>query len=279
MSKDMALFNGKFILLNEPVVTVTDRNFLLGDGIFETVKILNGNVVWFKEHYARILASAKFFEMTIPHEDELLEFSKELIQKNEMDNGSLRITASRGASSTGRFGDLPDKSNYAITTVSHGGRVMPLKANFASWQINELDPLASHKTTSRAGLVFAWREAKRRGLDELVFVNRSGAVAEGVIANLFFVKDGVLCTPSLDCGILPGVSRSKVIEVAKSIGVEVSEGLFSKEALSSADEIFFTNSTMLVSDSVIFANMDFSNCMGRRIKNELCKLINKQNSQ
>jgi len=246
MPDGYCMVNGELLPMNTPAVPATDRNFALGDGLFETIKVRDGLPVWFSEHFRRLSASARFAGIAEPDKSGLKKDCIRLIEKNGIRDGFLRITLSRGVSESGRFGDIPQKPNLIIT----GGDVAlverPCRAGFAPWPINEKDPSVRHKTASRFSSVVAFREARAGKVDELVFFNTRGELAEGIVSNIFFVKDGAVKTPSIDCGILPGITRAKVIEAAAVLGIPIEEGRFTKKEILSANEVFFTNSLSLV---------------------------------
>jgi len=258
MSGTYCVINGELRVVDAPSLHATDRSFSLGDGLFTTIKVKNYLAVWLAEHLKRMENSALFARIQFPEKKMLEKSAKMLIESNGIKNGFLRITLSRGTSEKGSFGDIPFKSTFVIigsesTTISD-----PLKAIIAPWPLNENDPAIKHKTTSRFSNVHAWMSAKEQGIDELVFLNTKDEITEGVFSNIFFVKDKLLCTPSLDCGILPGITRIKIIDLAKRIGLTVNEGTFGKPDILNADEIFFTNSLSLVRHCAGFEGRELS---------------------
>jgi len=240
------MVNGELLPMRTPAVQATDRNFALGDGLFETIKMRDGLPVWLSEHFRRLSASARFAGIAEPDTNKMKEYCARLIAKNGIRDGFLRVTLSRGASESGRFGDIPKKPNLVITCGELAPVERPCRAGFAPWPINEKDPAVRHKTASRFSAVAAFREARAGKVDELVFFNTTGKLAEGIVSNIFFEKDGGVKTPSTDCGILPGITRAKVIEAVITLGIPLEEGRFTKEETLSADEVFFTNSISLV---------------------------------
>ena len=227
-----------------------DRSFMLGDGLFETVLVRGGVPVWLREHYARMKASAAFFGMAFPFAfDDMAEWCARLVEAEGVTQGFLRIALSRGTSATGRFGDLPVGSQMAIIagSIAPRGEMPVITAAVAPWPVNERDPTARHKTASRIGAVYAKARAVQAGVDELLFCNTQGAVAEGIYSNIFWVKGRKLFTPSEECGILPGMARAKVLAAARKIGLKTNIGAFSIDGPRDAEEIFFTNSLMMIS--------------------------------
>ncbi len=244
MSGSFCIVNGELRRADETVLSPCDRSFSLGDGLFETLKVLNGKPVWLDEHLERMQQSADFARMAFNQKSSCGELCDRLIGQNRISNGFLRLTLSRGISPTGRFHDLPEKTALVITGGNMKTDAGGMSAGFAPWPVNENDPSSFHKSTSRFTRVLAGMEADRLGLGELVFVNTKGELTEGIFSNLFWVKGGELFTPALECGLLGGVTRAKVIQVADRLEVTVSLGRFGRETMEDADEIFFTSSTM-----------------------------------
>ena len=244
MSGSYCIVNGELRPADEPAVSLYDRSFSLGDGLFETLKVLGGKAVWLEEHLERMQNSANFAGMDFGQRQSCGQLCKLLIEQNRISNGFLRLTLSRGVSPTGRFHDLPEKTELIITGGNTKTDSGGLAAGFAPWPVNENDPSSFHKSTSRFSLVLASLEAKRAGYGELVFVNTKGELAEGIFSNLFWVKSGELFTPAGECGLLPGVTRAKVLQIASRLKIAVNLGHYGRESIEDADEIFFTNSMM-----------------------------------
>ena len=247
MSGNYCIVNGELLPAGVPAVPAVDRSFTLGDGLFETIKVHGARAVWLDEHLERLQSSADFARIGFPQKKGSCErFCTRLIEQNRISNGFLRLTLSRGDSATGRFGDLPDKSTIAVTGANLGSTGGECSAAFAGWPVNERDPACFHKTTSRFSHVLAKLEAARRAVDEFVFVNTRGELTEGIFSNIFWVKDGKLFTPAAECGLLPGITRAKVIRIADRLEIAVTQGKFGADALDDADELFFTNSVQCV---------------------------------
>lgn len=270
MSDRFCSINGDLIKVADTRIAPTDRSFALGDGLFETVRVFAGKPVWLNEHLSRMESSARFAGIHFPDKGKLESACKEVIDKNETLNGFLRITLSRGISPTGRFGDKPEESFFAIIAGSLNSVSEPMKAGLAPWPVNESDPSIRHKTTSRFSAVIASQIASERGLDELIFVNSGGELTEGITSNIFWSKNGNLFTPATECGLLPGITRGKVIEQAKKTGIEVSEDRFAKEEIFEADELFFTNSVVGARSCSEFEGKLFAKA---EIANHICELL------
>lgn len=240
-------------------VSPFDRSFNLGDGLFETIRVAGGTAVWMEEHLQRLFGSAKYAGIICAlDKGGIWDACRDFIVKEKISDGWLRLTLSRGETKTGRFSEIPETGVLAIIGGDTETPTSPLRAGFAGWRVNETDPAVSHKTTSRFSSVMAWKTAREKGLDELVFLNTKGAAAEGVISNVFWHKGGVVFTPSEKCGIFPGVARAKVLAAAKTLGIRAEVGEYPADALTDADGVFFTNSLWMVRFCAEFCAETFS---------------------
>lgn len=246
MSGSYCIVNSELRPAGEPALSPYDRNFLLGDGLFETLKVHSGKAVWLEEHLERMQKSAGFARIGFEQRLSCPELCKLLIEQNRISSGFLRLTLSRGVSLSGRFNDIPEKSGLVITGGNAKTDAGGISAGYAPWPVNEKDPSCFHKSTSRFTSVLAGMEAGRLGYGELIFVNTKGELTESVFSNVFWVKGGELFTPAVECGLLSGVTRAKVIEIASRLEITVNVGRFALEAIEDADEIFFTNSVQCV---------------------------------
>lgn len=269
MSGNYCIVNGELLPAGAPAIPAVDRSFSLGDGLFETIKVRAARAVWLDEHLDRLEKSARFARIGFPQKSSCEQFCTRLIEQNRISTGFLRLTLSRGVSATGRFSDMPDKSTIVVTGGNAKTDADGISAGYALWPVNENDPSCFHKSTSRFSAVQAKLEADRFGYDELVFVNTKGELTEGILSNIFWVKDGKLFTPAAECGLLPGITRAKVIQIAGRLGVVVTQGKFAAETLDDADEIFFTNSVQCVSPCIRLDEREF-------VAGEVTKILQKE---
>jgi len=240
---DLFMQDGKLIKRRYCALSPYDRSFSLGDGLFETVKVAAGRPVWLEEHLERMEKSALFAGIVCRYKrDEIAGQCAQVIAVSGVAEGFLRITLSRGDSPLGRFSDLPQKGSLAIIAGTTAVSALPARAAFAPWRINETDPAVRHKTTSKFSAVMAGRLAWEKGLDELVFLNTKGELSEGIVSNIFWTKDGALFTPAVECGLLCGIARGKVMGAARTLGITVATGSYFPENLHDAESVFFTNS-------------------------------------
>lgn len=237
-----------------------DRGFQLGDGVFETLRARAGRPTELAAHLARLHGSANGLGITL-HADidaRLASGIAELLAAGGLDgpdgDASIRITVSRGAFHT--RGVLPPDEDVSPTVVIQAWPVVAAPAGHlerglhliaSSVRRDPRNPLVTLKTTSRAEYVFARLEARRAGADDALFLTVDDDLSEGTSANIFIVRratDGVLdlATPSLDCAILPGTTRSWLLDWARGVGLRPVEGHLRRTDLAGADEAFLSSS-------------------------------------
>jgi branched-chain amino acid aminotransferase len=245
--------NGKIVPSKEAVVSVFDHGFLYGDGIYETMRVYDGVIFKLDEHLARLFRSASLIGLTIPlHVSSLKIALYETLIANSLRNAYLRLTVSRGRGAIGLEPELCPEPTIVIIAQQLKEYPQSFYKNGISLIIAEtrrnlkdaINPLI--KSLNFLNNILAKIEAKRAGAYEAIMLNADGEMTEGTISNLFFYKDGLLCTPSTECGILDGITRGMVIEIANRENLHLKEGKFTKEDIYSAQEVFITNTTLEV---------------------------------
>jgi branched-chain amino acid aminotransferase len=241
-------------------LSVFDRGFQLGDGVFETLRARSGRVTELIEHVARLRGSAEGLGIALPDgvEAALERGIADLLAAEGLDgpegDASIRITVSRGAFH-GR-GLLPIGENVPPTVAIQVWPVAPPPAGHleqglhlvsSSVRRDPQNPLAMLKTTSRADYVFARLEARRAGADDALFLTIDGLISEATSANIFLVRVAAgdvveLATPALDCAILPGTTRSWLLGWAERVGLRPAEAWLTPRDLAGADEAFVSSS-------------------------------------
>jgi branched-chain amino acid aminotransferase len=245
--------NGKLLPAKEAVISIFDHGFLYGDGIYETMRVYDGVTFMLDEHLGRLYRSASMIGLTIPLDKNSLKVSiYETLIANSLKNAFVRLTISRGPGHIGLDPDLCPEPTIIIITQE----MKDYPRSFYEKGINLIIPETRRnfreainpqiKSLNFLNNILAKIEAKRKGAYEVIMLNAFGKLTEGTICNVFFYKDGILCTPSVDCGILDGITRGVVIDIALRDGLKVKESEFTKEDLNSAEEVFITSTTLEV---------------------------------
>lgn len=239
-------YNSSIVSNKKPYIHIKDRGFLLGDGIFETLKYLNGRIVFFDEHYIRLCNSANFLSIPMLYnEKELKEICLKLIEKNKLHDStaSIRITLTRGSGLRGI--KIPEKQHptLLVTALSHTDSYdYHPTVMITSIMRNQYSPIVKHKTLNYLEPILARKEANSKGFDEGIMLNIDGYIAESSIANIFFIRDKEVITPPCSCGILPGIVRNKVIYLCKKNNISIVEKNILPADVFDMDEAFHTNS-------------------------------------
>jgi branched-subunit amino acid aminotransferase/4-amino-4-deoxychorismate lyase/protein-tyrosine-phosphatase len=241
-----------FILIGKNGVEEIDAENLVysssmqyGFGLFETLKINeNGEIVFWHDHYWRMYNSAKFFGLPFYwHSADLLK----LIKKNLVGNYTdcllriyLFLSPLYGYKNINTVESkmvcslLTEKSPIMKRALLHISNMRRFSTDFAT----------KHKLTQRAHLILVTKEYKKLGADEGLLLNENGYITEGTRSNIFFYRSGKFYTPSLEAGLLPGVTRKKIIQIMKKEGYEVEEGFYTPSELLNSEEIFITFTTV-----------------------------------
>lgn len=236
--------NGEFQKCNELQISPFDHGFLYGVGFFETFRTYQGQVLQFEAHMQRLGEALAEFRIDMPYvAEELLAVVRELDARAGGSDGYFRINVSAGVHDIGLAPSAYTTPNVIVfrKALPPMARGTEKRAIWLTTLRNKPESRMRHKSHNYLNNVRARLELPSLKEQEGLFVTEEGYVAEGITSNVFWVKDQVLFTPSLKTGILPGTTRSFVIELAKKAGLVVNEGLYSKVDLESADEVFITN--------------------------------------
>lgn len=239
--------NGVYVPEDEAKVSVFDHGFLYGDGIFEGIRAYNGRVFKLEEHLKRLYESAKSIHLTIGiTKEEMQEIVLETLRRNDLKDGYIRLVVSRGK---GDLGLDPLKcQKAAIICIAAQIKIyepsmyeLGLEMKTAAIRRNNPDSLNPRiKSLNYLNNILAKIEANQAGVVEAIMLTQDGYVAEGTADNIFITRNGVLMTPPLSVGILEGVTRNSVIQLAGELGIQVKEELFTRHDLYTADECFLT---------------------------------------
>jgi len=244
-----AFLNGNFLPEADAVVPLNDRGFLLGDGLFETVRVAGGKPFRFAQHLERLSRGADFLKIKLPFEPkEIQKFAAQLIEKNILPEAVLRLTLTRGVGTRGYSVKNCGTPTLAMTLhpLPPQNPKEPLQWSLitSSYRIPAGDAQASFKTTSKILNVLARAEAEDQGADEALLLNTNGEVAETAGGNLFWIYHDSVCTVPTGRGVLPGITRAVVLEICQSLGLASSKRVIKPEQLRNAEGIFVTQSAM-----------------------------------
>lgn len=239
--------NGSFVDGENAKVSVWDHGFLYGDGVFEGIRAYAGRVFRLDEHIERLYDSARSIHLDIPVPiDQMKSFVVETCRLNAITDGYIRAVVSRGK---GDLGLDPRKcSEPTIVIIADKIKLFPeekynkgLRAIISSVRRTPPEALDGKiKSLNYLNNILARIEANVSDVDEAVMLNTHGFVTEATAENLFALKNGVIRTPGRYCGILEGVTRNAVIEVARREGFTVEETMLNPHDLFVAEEIFLT---------------------------------------
>jgi len=266
----LVFLNGKFAPEGRAVVSVFDRGFLYGDGLFETVRVFNGKPFRWSQHIERLQRGAESLKIKLPFSTHVLRgFADELVQKQQIRDCLLRLTLSRGVGVRGYSPKGAEQPTFVMSlhpaphpAFSHphpsdgrgagGEGVFPKwKLITSSFRLPANDPLAQFKTSNKLPQILARTEADAAGADEALLLNTDGFVIEGASSNLFWIERDTICTPPLTSGVLPGVTRAVILEICKSLSVATRQANISPDELHRADGIFLSLSSWGVVEAVL----------------------------
>jgi 4-amino-4-deoxychorismate lyase len=240
-----AWMNGEFVKANELSISPFDHGFLYGLGFFETFRTYAGHVFLLEEHLERLKKALDEFHFKIDIEvNEISAIVRELNDRADGLDGYFRLNVSAGVHDIGLQPVVYEKPTVIVfrKPLTPSKRGTEKKAVWLETRRNSPESVSRHKSHHFANNVRARLELPSLAVHEGLFLTHGGHVAEGITSNVFWVCDHVLYTPSLETGILAGLMRSWVIREARSMSIEVSEGLFTPELLMEASEVFVTNS-------------------------------------
>ncbi|WP_276352807.1 branched-chain-amino-acid transaminase [Cohnella caldifontis] len=247
MAEQWIYLNGEFVTKENAKVSVFDHGFLYGDGIFEGIRIYDGNIFRCKEHLDRLYDSAKSIMLDIPLSYEEMQAALvETLRKNEMRNGYIRLVVSRGP---GNLGLDPTRCPKAwVIIIVDQLAIYPeesykngLRSISVSQRRNIPDALSPKvKSLNYLNNILVKIQSNLAGVGEAIMLNAQGYVAEGSSDNIFIVKRGTVYTPPTYVGALEGVTRGAIMDLCGRLGYKLKEEPFTLHDVYAADEVFFT---------------------------------------
>lgn len=229
--------DGKVVAGSDAVLSASDHGLTVGDGVFETLKVVNGQPFALTRHLRRLASSAAGLGLPAPDDAQIRAAAAQLLGARVLPLARLRITWTSGP---GPLGSHRGHGTPTLLLVSEPGTPWPATTSVATvpWTRNPDSAVAGIKTTSYAENVVALASANARGASEALFANTRGELCEGTGSNVFVVLGGQVLTPPLSSGCLAGITREFVIEWCGAIEASLPLGV-----LQSADEVFLTSST------------------------------------
>lgn len=224
----------------------TDRGLLLGDGVFETLLVIDRVALWRDAHLARMGSAAT--ALGIPFEAAKIAGTFDhLLAGASPGTHVLRATLTRGSSVRGLAGDGEKPTLLAsLDPFSKDLLFQPVRLATSAIRRNEHAPSSRFKTLSYIDNIAAAREAAAQGADDALMLNTAGHAASSTISNLFLIKGDQLITPSLDQAVLPGIMRGALLDAAASLGFTTVERPVAPAELAAAEAVFLTNSLRFI---------------------------------
>ncbi len=258
---------------------------MLGDGIFETLRAYDGQLPFWDQHIERLkcgMSRLGFHLSSIPFE-KMKDMAGRLLAGNHLSDAYLRLTISRG-DAVSDF--LPEwdrgRSNWVLFAKPLPSRLETnrengIRAVFSSIRKNSFSPISRLKTVNYLDLILAKKEAVLGGAHEAILLDEKGHIAEAATSNLFWIQREVLFTPSLELPILPGITRRKVLDIARDLGIACEEGVYDPEVLIEGKEAFLTNSLCEVTPLIGIDGRKIGNGrpgpLTRRLQGEYNKVV------
>lgn len=233
--------DGRRVSPDEPAVSAVDHGVTVGDGAFETAKVVDGVPFALSRHLRRMDRTVAGLGLPPVDHERVREGIDSVLADEPIEFGRVRwtITGGRGPLGSDRS-DSP--LTYIVTATAHERPPVTGSVVTVPWVRNERGPLAGLKTTSYGENVVALARAQEQGAVEALMANTRGELCEATASNVFVVVDGVLRTPPLESGCLAGISRELLLEWWREDGLEVREEALPFEVLRDADEVFLTSS-------------------------------------
>ncbi|MBW7892036.1 MAG: aminotransferase class IV [Chitinophagaceae bacterium] len=267
------MHNGQLFREGKALISPDNRSFRYGDGLFETMRVIRGNILLKDFHFERLLQGMKLLQFDIPDFFTATHLEEDILSvchKNRIEEKAVaRLVIFR---SDGGLYDLEDmRPNYIIQS-------MPLQRYNVNLATNEglsvdIYPDASKACNIFSGIksnnhllyVMAAIYARENGLNDCLILNQYGRIADGTIANVFWIKDGTVFTPPLDEGCVAGVTRKFILQQLPTAGYRVKESLLTADTLLEADEVFLTNAVRGIRSVAKFRSRNYLSRLTKEI--------------
>ncbi|MEN8906574.1 MAG: branched-chain-amino-acid transaminase [Clostridiales bacterium] len=274
----MIYVNGKFYEKEEAKISVYDHGLLYGDGVFEGIRIYNGNIFKLKEHVKRIFQSSKAIYLDIGiSSDEMINLIQKCVEKNNKKNGYIRVIITRGEGSLGIDPAKSKKSGIIIIVddinvypdVYYEKGMKIITSTYRRIPVSAFD--VRIKSLNYLNNVLAKIEAKRNNCLEALMLNNDGYVVECTVDNIFIVKNNILKTPGTCYGALEGITRNIVLELSKEMDLKSEETLISRFDVYTADEVFLTGTAAEIIPVISVDDIDINDGLPGGITKNIMK--------
>ncbi len=249
VTKELVVYvDGEWLPKSRASISVFDHGMLYGDGVFEGIRVYNGVIFRFKEHLERLYSSAKSIKLQVPlSPDDMTKAVVETLKRNGLKDAYIRLVVTRGVGDLGvdprkcRKASLIIITQYADPAFGEMAKQRGISVIISSVRRDAVDATTHEiKSLNYLNSVLAKLEAVDAGADDALMLDRNGFVSEATTTNLFIVKYGEIYTPPSTAGILPGVTRRRIIKLGRELGYRVVERGITPYDVTSADEAFLT---------------------------------------
>ena len=246
----MINIDGGLVAENEAVLSTSNRGFAYGDAVFETIRVINGKIMFWEDHYFRLMSSMRIMRMEIPDSfspEFLEEEITSLLESNDLLNSPVRIKFSVFRKEGGLYRPETNDIGYLISASLLEDAFYTMNESFYEVELFKdhyvnSGLLSTIKTNNRALNVLGSIFAKENDYNNCLLLNENKSVVEALNGNIFLVKENVIKTPPLTDGCLKGILRGKILEIVKKLpDYKISEESISPFELQKADEMFITN--------------------------------------
>jgi 4-amino-4-deoxychorismate lyase len=238
--------NGKIVPVEQATVSAMDHGFLYGIGLFETVRVYGGRLFLWEAHYARLCSGLLALRFAVPWTaEELADAILDTVRANQLQDAYVRLSVTGGSEGVGLVSEgYPRPSLYIFVKPVAQVVEPPATKRLVTLSVRRqtAEGFQRFKSHNYLNNALARLEVGSRPDAEGLFLTHDGFLAEGIVSNLFWVREGRLYTPSLETGILDGITRRHVLSLARELGIAWEEGLYRPDTLRSAEEVFLTNS-------------------------------------
>ena len=266
----MLYLNGKFIDEDKAMISVLEPGFLFSQGLFETMRAYNKNIIYIGKHLERLRRSCRMVNIDFLYRNAaLIGVIERLINLNGIKDAYVRLTVWKQRQGSGIL-LMARKYNPPNLRQYKDG----FSACLAAFRQTDNSVLTNLKTTNRIFLETEWHSARRKGFSEAIILNNRGYLCEGTRSSIFFVKDKEIFTPALDCGCLDGITRRVIFDLARDYNIRVYDGNFTLYDLRTAEEAFFANSLMGIMPMTSLERKDIGNGRAGRLTAFLLKAYN-----